>query len=96
MEGGELACVVYEGHTRESAGLQPVMALVGAQWYRIAGPLREVYLAAGRLQRPNQYVTEIQCGSSVGSGFDRLSLKDFEVYRVLPRRRTTLTSRSGT
>jgi DNA-binding transcriptional MerR regulator len=62
MEGGEVACVVYEGpYEGIGEGYSAVMAWLEPNGYRIAGPLREVYLRGpGDCSDPNQYVTEIQ------------------------------------
>lgn len=62
LAGGEMACVIYQGpYEGLGEGYSAVMAWLEPNGYRIAGPLREVYLRGpGEGANPAEYVTEIQ------------------------------------
>lgn len=62
LPGGEMACVIYQGpYEGIGEGYNAVMAWLEPNGYRVAGPVREVYLRGpGDSQNPAEYVTEIQ------------------------------------
>ncbi|MGE5551008.1 MAG: MerR family transcriptional regulator [Bacteroidota bacterium] len=62
LPAAEMASTIYQGKYEEIGnGYNAVMAWLEPNGYRLAGPIREVYLRGpGDTQDPSQYVTEIQ------------------------------------
>ena len=62
LAAAEMACVIYRGaYEGIGEGYSAAMAWLEPNGYKIAGPVREVYLhSPGDTQDPSEYVTEIQ------------------------------------
>jgi len=57
----EMACIIHEGSFEALGGTYgQLMSWVEANGYRMAGPVREVYLRGPESGDPSGYVTEIQ------------------------------------